>query len=59
MRVHSSLQKYENEDIVMCNICFSPRIFCFLVCCEVLLLALKGVICVIKAGKYTNQRFIN
>ena len=21
MRVHSSLQKYENEDIVMCNIC--------------------------------------
>lgn len=29
MRVHSSLQKYENEDIVMCNICFSPRIFCF------------------------------
>lgn len=29
MRVHSSLQKYENEDIVMCNICFSPRIFVF------------------------------
>lgn len=29
MRVHSSLQKYENEDTVMCNICFSPRIFCF------------------------------
>ena len=59
MRVHSSLQKYENEDTVMCNICLSPRIFCFLVCYEVQLLALKGVICVLKAGKYTNQRFIN
>ena len=57
MRVHSSLQK--NEDTLMSNICFSPRIFCFLVCYEVQLLALKGVICVLKAGKYTNQRFIN
>ena len=30
MRVHSSLQKYENEDIVMCNICFSHCIFLLL-----------------------------
>lgn len=29
MRVHSSLQKYENEDTVMCNYLFSPRIFVF------------------------------
>ena len=30
-RVNSSVQKYMNVNIDMCNICFSPSIFCFLI----------------------------